>query len=88
MNTIRFNPIQTFRLPGITTQPDPLGLMDAFLKVEWHDDLYSNMKIRGYQWYQVPPYLRLHIYHTDEIELTRMLVPSVDVLHDTFIFRL
>jgi len=41
MNTIQFNPMKTFRLPRITTLPDPLGLMDAFLKVEWHDNLYS-----------------------------------------------
>jgi hypothetical protein len=58
--------------------------MEAFLAVDWHDDLYSNIQIHGYPWYHVPPYLRLHIYHTDEIELKRMFVPSADVLHDAY----
>jgi hypothetical protein len=76
--------MQTYHLPGTTTLPDPLGLMNEFLEVNWYDNLYCNMKIHGYQWYHVPPYLRLHIYHTDEIELTRMFVPSIDVLHDAY----
>jgi len=81
VNTIRFNPMQVFRRPGLSTLPDPLGLMEKFLEVEWHNDLYSNMHIHGYPWYQLPPYLRLHLYLTNEIELSRMLVPSTDVMH-------
>jgi len=68
INNTQFNPMKSFRKPGLTTLPDPLGLMEAFLEVDWPDNLYSNMQIHGYRWYHVPPYLYLHIYHTDEIE--------------------
>jgi len=67
--------MQVFHRSGLTTLPDPLGLMETFLEVEWHNDLYSNMHIHGYPWYQPPPYLRLHLYHTNKIELSLMLVP-------------
>jgi len=42
------------------------------------------MQIHGYQWYQMPPYVRLHIYHTEDIELSRMLAPSADVLQNAY----
>jgi len=84
INTIRFNPMQNFRRPGLSTLPDPLGLMKTFVEVEWHNDVYSNMHIHGYPWYQLPPYLRLHLYHTNEIELSRVLVPSTNVLHNAY----
>ena len=78
--------IKTYKHPLLPILDDPLGLMDVFVQSPWYENTYTKCLFPGYKWYQLPPYIHLMMYYSDNIDLPQLLTPSSSVL-DTLYTR-
>ena len=59
---------------------DPLGKLENFIDLPWYDDSYKDKQFEGYEWYLLPPYIKLLLYHDHQINSIPMRKPSASVL--------
>ena len=59
---------------------DPLGILENFIDLPWYDDSYKDKQFEGYEWYLLPPYIKLLLYHDHQINIIPMRKPSASVL--------
>jgi len=58
---------------------DPLGILETFIDLSWYDDSYKEKYFEGYEWYLLPPYNKLLLYHDHQINIIPKRKPSAAV---------
>jgi len=78
-NTPTTTPPVTRSYPTRPDVPDPLGIMEKMLQLEWYDKTFNDMEHPEYMWYVIPRYLQLLLHYDDKIDLLHMRKPSKTV---------